>query len=265
MLKILFSLLFITIFTVANADEVKTSIKGVEIVATKLTKKIAFEMVKNTPTKSKFETNEDFLKRYQTEIPNNWFYFDYNIENAEYNINKKRFEWEYSPLVQVDFTTPLGKFEGQNSYGAKANIDSNLYEVINLSLERNIIKKESDLDKKMEEIMGVESYASSKSKSVENYLLTKGFETSEPVVFEISPQLAEKIKSIRILFKVNTLTFTPFIKEATIKEPIQLIAQVATLGISKSSVLRIDKNDYRFVESEIDTKYLEMKGFKIEQ
>jgi len=253
---------FILVFNI-NAEEVKTQIRGKEVIATKLTMDIALKLANSSPEKSKFESYDDLLIRYKKELPKNWYYLDFNFDKVKYNISKKRFEWAYGLLVHIEKGTPLGKFYGQNSYGAKANVESKLIKIVNLSLSMNIAEKISNIDKRMEKQMGIESYASSKYKSVANYLLTKGFAPREPIVFEISPQIAEKIKSVRVFFKINTLGSDSHIKEATVKEPVQKILQIANLGISKDSVLTINGTNYSFFESDIEWRYSTKKGMKI--
>lgn len=246
-----------------NAEELKTQIKGQDITATQMTKELAFELAESSPKKSKFESYDDLVNRYKEQIPQNWFYLDFDFDDVEYNVSKKRFEWEYGPFAQLSWKTPLGKFEGQNAYGAKADVDSELSELVNLSLERNITKEISDTDRRLAEYMSVEDLAGSEYTSVANYLFTRGYASREPVVFEIAPNLAEKIKSVRIFFKINTFNLLEDLIEATLEHPIQTVARAASLGISKDSILRVDGQDYSFYEADIEWKYSTDRGFKI--
>lgn len=260
---ILTPLLSLFIVFSVYADEVKTKISGQNIVATQMTKKLAFELVRSVPEKSKFESYEDLLVRYKELIPKNWFYLDFDFDKVKYNVSKRRFEWESGPLAQFEWETPLGQFKGQNAYGAKANVESGLYELVNLSLNKNITVDENSLVKRVEKARGVELSAASRYQSVANYLLTQGFASLEPFVFEVAPQLAEKITSVRVFFKINSLHLIGMINEATVSKPTQTIVQAADLGISKDSILRINNSDYSFYESDIKWEHTSGRGFKI--
>jgi len=239
--------LFLSIHFTVNANEISFLVAGKQVIAKQLTNKLAFEMIKLVPKKTTFESYDDLLKRYIKDLPKNWFYLDYNFEQATYNTQEKRFEWKYIPIVHIDFKSPS-------------------YKTINLLLERNIVKKESGFNQ-IEEMIGVERSAANNDRSVANYLLTKGFASNEPVIFEMSPQLAKNKQSVRIFFQINTLELRTTIQKTEAKnatsEPVQKAEKIAVLGISKNAILRINEKNYGFTESSIDWEYSTEKGFKI--
>lgn len=238
MIKSICLLIIITIAFHATSETHPVNHKEAIKSAKEMTYNMAYELGVNAPKQSKFETDEDYIAKFQAYIPNQWYFININFEDAEYDINKKRFFWDYEAIVDQEKTTPEKDSAGVKSY---------LREILRVSFKRNI--------------KNTSKYAQENSSLP---LMDRGYEIFEKIIFPIKPELAQKLTSAKLYFKINTISSGRSLDVANSLPTAKTMMQGSNVGISKDAILEIDNNLFQVTEK-TDWEYSSDKGFEITQ